>query len=312
MDYYEVLDIPRNATDVEIKKAYRKLAMKWHPDKNKADPLTAQLKFQEVSEAYDVLSDPQKRAVFDQHGYDGLKNGVPDENGDARDGYAFNERASEELFMKFFGTDNPFYDFGFGDTLPFASGLRKKNPEKAEAIVKDVECTLEDLFLGVTKTMTVERKRLQNDELVEESKTFQLKIKPGWKQGTKITFEREGSETRTREAGDVVFQIVQKKHESYTRDGANLVFTAKLKLSEALGDHCVEVPTLDGSKLAISCNEVIHPTLEKVIKGSGMPITGKQLPSGGPERGDLIIKFDIQFPKHLTSLQKQALVKILG
>ncbi|TMW63827.1 hypothetical protein Poli38472_002768 [Pythium oligandrum] len=307
MDYYEILDVPRHASEQEIKKAYRKLAMKWHPDKNKHNPMEAQHKFHEVSEAYDVLSDPQKRATYDQYGYDGLKNGVPDENGETRDGYAFNERASEELFTKFFGTDNPFYDFGFGDTLPFASGLRKKGPEKAEAIVKDLECTLEELFSGVTKTVSIDRMRLQNDELVQETKTFQIKIKPGWKAGTKITFEREGSETRTHEAGDVVFEVVQAKHSQYSRDGSTLVYMAKIKLSEALGDHCVQVPTLDGRKLAISCNEVINPSAEKVIKGEGMPIASQP-----GTRGDLLLKFDIQFPKHLTSLQKQALVKILG
>ncbi|KAJ0396857.1 hypothetical protein ATCC90586_008220 [Pythium insidiosum] len=308
MDYYEILELPRHATDQDIKKAYRKLAMKWHPDKNRHNAAEAQHRFQEVSEAYDVLSDPQKRAVFDQYGYDGLKNGVPDDNGDMRDGYAFNERASEELFTKFFGTNNPFYDFGFGDTMPFASGLRKKGPEKAEPILQDVPCSLEELFVGTTKTVTIERRRLQNDELIVEAKTFQLKIKPGWKHGTKITYEREGSETRTHEVGDVVFQVVQEKHAAFTRDAANLIFRAKIKLSEALGDYCVEVPTLDNRKLAISCNDVIHPSSEKVIKGEGMPIASK----GGLERGDLIIRFDIVFPKHLTALQKQALVKILG
>ncbi|RLN89130.1 hypothetical protein BBJ28_00012571 [Nothophytophthora sp. Chile5] len=286
--------------------SYRKLAMKWHPDKNKDNVTEAQYHFQEISEAYDVLSDPERRAVFDQYGYDGLKNGVPDENGDMRDGYAFNERASEEVFSKFFGTNNPFGDFGFGDTQPFASSLRKKGPEKAPAIVQDLSCTLEELFLGVTKSLSVQRKRLQNDELVDEPKTFVVKIKPGWKAGTKITFDREGNETRTQAAGDVVFQVVQLEHDLFKRDGAHLVFTAKVKLSEALGDHCVEVPTLDGRKLAIPCNEVVSPTSEKLVKKEGMPISNQ-----AGERGDLRIKFNILFPRQLTALQKTALAKIL-
>ncbi|KAL3672392.1 hypothetical protein V7S43_003077 [Phytophthora oleae] len=307
MDYYELLQVPRGATEQEIKKAYRKLAMKWHPDKNKNNLMEAQYRFQEISEAYDVLSDPERRAIFDQYGYDGLKNGVPDENGDMRDGYAFNERASEDVFNKFFGTNNPFGDFGFGDTQPFASSLRKKGPEKAESIVREVLCTLEELFMGTSKSIVVERKRLQNDELVDDAKTFVVKIKPGWKAGTKITFDREGNETRTNEAGDVVFQVSQQEHNLFKRDGAHLIFTAKLKLSEALGDYCVEVPTLDGRKLAISCNEVVSPSSERVVKKEGMPVSNQ---SG--ERGDLRIKFDIAFPRHLTTLQKTALAKILG
>lgn len=307
MDYYEVLQVPRGATEQEIKKAYRKLAMKWHPDKNKSNQVEAQYRFQEISEAYDVMSDPERRAIFDQYGYDGLKNGIPDENGDMRDGYAFNERASEDVFNKFFGTTNPFMDFGFGDTQPFASSLRKKGPEKAEPIVADLICTLEDLFLGSSKSIIIARKRLLNDELVNDSKTFVIKIKPGWKAGTKITFDRDGNETRTNEAGDVIFQIVQQEHNVFKRDGAHLVYTAKLKLSEALGDYCVEVPMLDGRKLAISCNEVLCPTSEKVIKKEGMPISNQP-----GDRGDLRIRFDISFPRYLTSLQKTALTKVLG
>ncbi|KAG7377123.1 DNA-directed RNA polymerase III subunit RPC3 [Phytophthora pseudosyringae] len=307
MDYYELLQVPRGATEQEIKKAYRKLAMKWHPDKNKNNLAEAQYRFQEISEAYDVLSDPERRAIFDQYGYDGLKNGVPDENGGMRDGYAFNERASEDVFSKFFGTSNPFGDFGFGDTLPFASSLRKKGPEKAEPIVRELVCTLEELFLGTSKSVVVERKRLQHDELVDDAKTFVIKIKPGWKTGTKVTFDREGNETRTNEAGDVIFEVVQQEHTLFKRDGTHLVFAAKLKLSEALGDYCVEVPTLDGRKLAISCNEVVNPSSEKVVKKEGMPISNQP-----GERGDLRIRFDIAFPRHLTTLQKTALLKILG
>ena len=80
-DYYATLQIPKAATDSDIKKAYRKLAMKYHPDKNTSNPDEAAKKFQEIGEAYDVLNDLQKRAIYDQYGYDGLINGVDDQNG---------------------------------------------------------------------------------------------------------------------------------------------------------------------------------------------------------------------------------------
>ncbi|CCI11232.1 hypothetical protein ABG067_007147 [Albugo candida] len=307
MDYYEILCISRSATENDIKKAYRKLAMRWHPDKNRGNAIEAQEKFQKISEAYDVLIDPQRRATFDQFGYEGLKNGVPDDNGNMTNGYAFSGKDSEQIFHNFFGTSNPFYHFGFNETLPFASGMKKNGAEQAKPIEHDLQCTLEELCYGDVKRVPIQRKRLLDDELVDENKTFEIKIKPGWKEGTKITFEGEGNESRQHESGNVVFRIAEAKHDLFSRDGANLVFTTKIKLAEALGDHCVYVPTIDGRKLAISCNEVIYPSLEKTLKGEGMPISN----SPGT-RGDLILKFDIIFPKHLTKLQKQSLAKILA
>lgn len=80
-NYYEVLQLPRNSSDADIKKAYRKLAMKWHPDKNPDNTEEAAIKFQEIGEAYDVLSDTQKRAIYDQYGYEGLRDGVSNAEG---------------------------------------------------------------------------------------------------------------------------------------------------------------------------------------------------------------------------------------
>ncbi|RHY94986.1 hypothetical protein DYB37_000371 [Aphanomyces astaci] len=315
MDYYEILGIVRGATDQDIKKAYRKLAMKWHPDKNKSNRDEAQAKFHEISEAYDVLSDPAKRATFDQYGYEGLHNGVPNADGDVREGYQFQDRQGEEIFNKFFGTNNPFSDFGFGDTLPFAGALKKKGLEKNPPIEKTVECTLEELFVGgVTKKITIVRTRFMgNNDLVDDTKVFAVKVQRGWSAGTKVTFENEGAETKELRAGDVVFTIVEAKHATYTRVKNDLVYLAKVKLADALADCTVDVPTLDGRKLAISCNEVLSPTSEKVIQGEGMPVVAEgPQDSGEGVRGNLILKFHIVFPKYLTSLQKSALVKILG
>ncbi|CAK4507640.1 unnamed protein product [Aphanomyces euteiches] len=300
MDFYEILGVIRGATDQEVKKAYRKLAMKWHPDKNKENRDEAQSKFHEISEAYDVLSDPAKRAIYDQHGYNGLRNGVGD-------GYSFQDRQADEIFAKFFGTTNPFSDFGFGDTLPFSGALKKKGPEKNPPLEATIECTLEELYVGgAVKKVSLTRTRLHGDELAEEPKEFAIKIQRGWSAGTKVTFENDGVETKERRAGDVVFTIVEAKHACYTRHKHDLVYTAKIRLADALADCTVDVPTLDGRKLAISCNEVLNPTSEKIIRGEGMPHVD------APQHGNLVVKFDILFPKYLTTLQKTAIVKILG
>jgi DnaJ-class molecular chaperone len=81
VNYYEILEVPKNCNDTEIKKAYRRLAMKWHPDKNPDNSEEAAIKFQEIGEAYDVLSDMEKRAIYDRYGYEGLKNGIPNADG---------------------------------------------------------------------------------------------------------------------------------------------------------------------------------------------------------------------------------------
>lgn len=81
LNYYEILEVPKNCSDTEVKKAYRRLAMKWHPDKNPDNAEEAALKFQQIGEAYDVLSDMEKRAIYDRYGYEGLKNGIPNAEG---------------------------------------------------------------------------------------------------------------------------------------------------------------------------------------------------------------------------------------
>ncbi|XP_020798329.1 dnaJ homolog subfamily B member 6 isoform X2 [Drosophila serrata] len=134
VDYYKVLDVPRSATDSEVKKAYRKLALKWHPDKNPDNVEEANKRFRELSEAYEVLSDEKKRRIYDEYGKDGLSdrgqsrshtrhhyNTHDFDDFDIMGGFPFVFRPPEEVFREFFGVNSPFADF-FRDANGYSNG----------------------------------------------------------------------------------------------------------------------------------------------------------------------------------------------
>ena len=277
--------------------------MQWHPDKASADnKVTAEPKFQAIAEAYDVLSDPEKRAIYDQFGYEGLKDGVPDEKGNAA-GYSY-ENNGQDIFSKFFGTENPFADFGFDEATPFTSKLKKQGPKKGEGVVKDLECTLGELFNGCVKKLKITRMRYTGTEgeLKEESKVLSVSVKPGWKKGTKITFPSEGDEGPDMIPADLIFVITEAPHATLAREGSSLVFLATISLADALTDCVIAVPTLDGRKLSLPCPEVVYPNYEKRVGGEGMPQSKK-----GGARGDLVIRFKILFPDFLDEKKKNTL-----
>jgi len=306
-DYYSILSVQRSATDDELKRAYRKLAMKWHPDKNPDKKEEAAEQFQLIAEAYDVLSDREKRAIYDQYGEEGLKNGIPDGNGGTRGGYSFNNNA-KEIFERFFGTDNPFAEFGFGDSMPFKSNMKKQGPQKAPDVTENLECTLEELYNGCVKRRNITHKRFaENGQLENELKLLTINVKPGWKKGTKITFPNEGDEGNDMIPADVVFVLKEKAHKSFVREGNNLIFTANITLAQALTDCSVPVPTLDGRTLSIACNEVISPGYQKLVEGEGMPHS-----KNFKVRGDLLIRFKIKFPEYLSDAKKVELKKLLS
>ena len=271
-DYYKILGISKGAADDEIKKAYRKLALKYHPDKNKAPG--AEEKFKEVAEAYEVLSDKKKRDVYDQFGEEGLKGG----SGGGSEGtggnftYTFHgdPRAT---FAQFFGTASPFQTFfdlggtggprmfGFQDDDmdlddPFAtlgrgpggpggafrshsfnfhggSPSRSKDRLQDPPIEHDLYVTLEDIMRGCTKKMKISRRVLQADGTArKEDKVLTINVKPGWKAGTKITFQKEGDQGRNKIPADIVFIIRDKPHPQFKREGSDVRYTAKLSLKQ--------------------------------------------------------------------------------
>lgn len=307
-NYYDTLQIPKNSSDNEIKKAYRKLAMKWHPDKNPDIPEEAARKFQEIGEAYDVLSDPRKRAIYDQYGYEGLRDGIPDPAGGNTAGYSYKQNAVE-IFENFFGTSNPFAAFGFGSAMPFSTKLNKPGPKISEPDIRKVPCTLAELYNGCTKSFAVTRKRFnENQELVPETKVLTIYIKPGWKSGTKVTFPKEGDESTTSTTPDIVFVIEEVDDKSgYSREGNNLIYTYRISLADALSDCSLQIPTLDKRLISIACPEVVSPYYEKTVPGEGMPIS-----KNPGQKGDLMIRFHVLFPKYLNGPKKLKIRELLA
>ncbi|KAL1537843.1 dnaJ subfamily B member 13-like [Salvia divinorum] len=333
VDYYKILQVDKNAKDDDLKKAYRKLAMKWHPDKNPNNKKDAEAKFKQISEAYDVLSDPQKRAVYDQYGEEGLKGQVPPpdaaggatffQSGDGPNVFRFNPRNADDIFAEFFGFSSggggggmrgATRGFGgsmFGDDIFSSFGDARSmspGPRKAPPIEQKLPCTLEELYKGCSKKMKISREISDaSGKTLPVEEILTIDIKRGWKKGTKITFPEKGNEQPNVIPSDLVFIIDEKPHRVFTRDGNDLVVTQKISLAEALTGCTVHLTTLDGRTLTVPINAVIHPDYEEVVAGEGMPF-----PKDPSKKGNLRIKFNIKFPTRLTPDQKSGIKKLLS
>ncbi|XP_015597856.1 dnaJ protein homolog 1 [Cephus cinctus] len=350
-DYYRTLGINKGASDDEIKKAYRKLALKYHPDKNRS--AGAEEKFKEIAEAYEVLSDTKKREVYDKFGEEGLKGGASSGGNGGGGTYTFHgdPRAT---FAQFFGSATPFSTFfefggsgsgsnrvfGFHDDEmdlddPFHLGMgpaRNAGPggafrshsfnfagsnsgrgggkDRAQdpPIEHDLYVSLEDITRGCTKKMKISRRVVQPDGTTKkEDKVLTINVKPGWKAGTKITFQKEGDQGRGKVPADIVFIIRDKPHPLFRREGSDIRYACKMSLKQALCGTVIEVPTLSGEKITLNLTrEIVKPTTVKRIQGQGLPF-----PKEPSRKGDLLVAFDIKFPDSLTQSVKDILYDTL-
>ncbi|CAN6724130.1 unnamed protein product [Malus baccata var. baccata] len=197
----------------------------------------------------------------------------------------------EEIFSTFFG----FEDWGRG-----------KGPRKAAAIVRTLPCTLEELYNGATKKLKISRDVLSASGKSTVEEVLTIKIKPGWKKGTKITFQEKGPDTqRGVIPADIIFIVDEKPHSVFKRDGDNLIVTQKVSLADALAGYTAQLTALDGRNLRVSIDSVISQAHEEVVRGEGMPIQNEQ-----SKKGNLIVKFSVKIPK-LTSEQKTGIRMLL-
>ena len=358
-DYYKLLGVSKTADSGQLKKAYRKLALKYHPDKNKEPG--AEEKFKDISEAYEVLSDKDKRSVYDQYGEEGLKGGgggarfdptsngfssfnFGGGNGESFRTFTFSNNDAFNTFSRTFGDDfafgNLFGNLGGGgqgfsqmggsqqqrrpqqfmfsqqeEPMDFQSFGTTQNPPKRqkkqdEPIIKELYVSYEELMTGCTKKLKITRQVMNPDgkSTRSDEKILVVYIKKGWKEGTKITFRGEGDQKPGHIPADVVITIKDKKHPNFTRDkNNNLMFKAKVSLKDALcGNTCIYVPTINGQFHTLNINNPLQPGDVRTIQGEGLP-----LPKFPTKRGDLVIDFNIQFPKNLSGAQKDVLRDIL-
>jgi curved DNA-binding protein len=313
-DYYEILGVPRTASAEDIKKAYRKLARKYHPDINKA--AGAEAKFKEIGEANEVLSDPEKRTRYDQlgpnwqagqdfrppPGYENMHyefRGAPP--GGGRGGRGFNPRDMGE-FSDFFES---LFGQQFGGGRPGArSAMWEPEEETAYAGGNDQEVaisiTLEEASHGATKSI-----RLQSSEpdahgrMQSQTKTYQVKIPAGITEGSRIRLAGQGASARgSGPAGDLYLKVQIAPHSTFRVNGHDLEVDLPLAPWEAALGAKVNIPTLEGpAALTIAAGTESGQRLR--LRGKGMK-QGK-----GLEPGDLLVAIKIVVPKKLSSRERE-------
>lgn len=304
-DYYKTLGVPRDATPEQIKKAFRKLAQKHHPDAGGDEA-----KFKEINEAYEVLSDEKKRQMYDQFGTasasqipHGWSGGAAGGNPFGGAGFGSWAEILEQLRNGGMGGmggnmgGNPFGGMGgnpFGGGMPY----QQPRPQKGKDRTVTLHVGFDEAFNGCEKKIRVGKKGSQ------EKESLTLKIPAGALEGSRLRVKGKGAEgTNGGPNGDLLVTIAIDEHPLYTRDKYDVVMDLPLTFTEAaLGAHVV-VPTPDGKKVRLKVPAGTQEGTIFTIKGKGAPKSEKTL--GG--NGNLRIVARIQMPEELTKEQKAAL-----
>ncbi len=310
-DFYTVLDVPRNASEDEIKKSYRKLAMKFHPDKNPGNK-KAEEKFKEITEAYETLSDPKKRDLYNQFGhagsdfsgqYGGGPGGNPFEGFSRGGGAGFGgfrgQQQGQESFQDIFG------DL-FGDVFSSGGAGRgfQRGPKKVRGadLRYTLNISLEDAAKGTDKVISFVRQKSGKDENAKLS----VKIPAGIKQGQRLKLSNEGDTppagATSGGPGDLYVIVNILDHELFTRHDDDLNLDLPISFVDAAFGSEVEIPTLSG-RLSLKVPAGTHSGQVLRVKGKGMS------KSDGFGSGDLLVKILVDTPDSLSSKQKELLTE---
>ncbi|MDH3394494.1 MAG: DnaJ domain-containing protein, partial [Desulfobulbaceae bacterium] len=263
MDYYKLLGVAKSATAAEIKKAYRKLALKYHPDRN-PDNKQAEEQFKKISEAYAVLSDPEKRQQYDTYGSAGFQQRFSQEDifrgsnlNDILREFGFNlggmggfgGMGGGRTTFRSSGGGSPFDFFSQqGGQQPFGGSCggscHSQRPAKGNDLTMDLSVSLEEILNGAEKTIAMRH--------TGKTEKVSVKVPPGIEEGKKLRLTGHGSPSPMGgPAGDLYLKILQQPHPIFTREGANLVVRKQIPFSGAALGTTIEVPTLEGKKLNV-------------------------------------------------------------
>ena len=300
-DYYDVLGVARDAGDEEIKKAFRKLALKYHPDKNPDNKKEAETKFKEINEANEVLGDPEKRRKYDQLGVNwnhpqqqpassqgGFGGGYEDASQFHFDGTGFSD-----FFEQFFGSHGR-ASGGFGRTQ--GPGMKGETvAHRGQDIEADILVTLDEIMHGSTRTIQMHRTDPRTGQSVMQ--TLRVKIPPGVRESQLIRLASKGREgIGGGDPGNLYLRVKFAQHPDFRVRGADLYYDLDLAPWEAVLGTTVDIPTLDGTvSLRIPAGTKAQQQLR---------LCGKGLLSSGKTRGDMYAVVSIQVPAHLTPEQK--------
>lgn len=320
-DYYDVLSVSRQATESQIKRAYRKLALQYHPDKvtgTEDERQEAQKKFAEINNAYETLMDPKKRQIYNVHGEEGLRQHNAQQGGGGGGGGIFdwffhgNQQAEEEQVPKGHDVNMDLWvslkDLYLGkeiqvvrdkDVIRPAPGSRRCKC-KNQVVTKQIGPGMYQQYT----TQTCET--CDNVRMEREQEVITVHVEPGMINGQVIKFFEEGEPMVDGEAGDLHFIVKTLPHATFRREGNDLHMGYTISLLDALTGFSHEVTHLDGHKVNLTSSKVIIPGEVQHIAGEGMPQYGDEL-----KFGDLVVTYTIQFPSSLTDKQQQELKAIL-
>ncbi|XP_059625603.1 dnaJ protein ERDJ3B [Cornus florida] len=317
--YYDILQVAKGASDEQIKRAYRKLALKYHPDKNPGNE-EADKKFADINNAYEVLSDSEKRSIYDRYGEEGLKQ-------HAASGGRGGGMNIQDIFSSFFG----------GGPME-----EEERIVKGDDVIVELDATLEDLYMGGSLKVWREKNILKpapgkrrcncrnevhhrqigpgmfqqmteqvceqcpNVKYEREGYFVTVDIEKGMQDGEEVVFYEDGEPIIDGEAGDLKFRIRTAPHDRFRREGNDLHTTVTITLVQALVGFEKTIEHLDDHLVDIGSKGITKPKEVRKIKGEGMPL------HFSTKKGDLYVTFEVLFPTSLREDQKTKIKAILG